>query len=317
MDETSVGRHVRSLRGTIAAASCSRAKATDHASLADRRSYISYLACVAQDVTVQPKLPQVLLGNEHQFTLELLREVAGKLPASISLWRQKSSWNSHGTMRKWLTLLSKALGRLVQQRYVVLLLDVHASHIDNTIFQHARRCGIRIVYLPAKMTRFLQPCDTHVFAKFKLAVRKAWQETKARSLCGRVSTAGWLQVVCGAVEAVVSRGDWRQAFQADGVLDAQQQLSQQLRAELGFDGALMLPRVAPTAEAVRAIFPSRMKVDVLSYVLWQPKCQRPKPKQAAAAASSSKEPPAPLPKRRVLPATFQPAKEVKVIRTLN
>ena len=81
---------------------------SEHASLSQRRSYISHLACVADDRTVQAKLPQVLLGNKHQFTLNFLRSIAGKLPPNIELWRQTSSWNSHSTMRKWLGLLAKS-----------------------------------------------------------------------------------------------------------------------------------------------------------------------------------------------------------------
>ena len=52
------------------------------------------LACVADDPSIQPKLPQVLLGNEHQLTLETMRSIADDLPRSIMVWRQKTSWNS-------------------------------------------------------------------------------------------------------------------------------------------------------------------------------------------------------------------------------
>ena len=90
-------------------------------------------------------------------------------------------------MRQWLSLLAKALGPLVQDRYVVLLLDVHASYIYTSIFLQARRCGIRLVYIPATRTALLQPCDTHVFRIFKMAFRKAWRERKARALAGHVS----------------------------------------------------------------------------------------------------------------------------------
>ena len=130
---------------TIAQVSSGRPMPKDSASLAQRRCNISYIACIAHDAAVQPQLPQVLLGNEHQFTKELLRSLVGKVPPNVSIWRQRSAWNSHATMRKWLSLLSKALGPLMQNRYVVLLLDVHASHIDSSIFLHARRCGVRLV----------------------------------------------------------------------------------------------------------------------------------------------------------------------------
>ena len=151
MDETALVRHVTGLRGTVVKVSAPKQAAIERASLADRRSYISYLACITHDAAVQALLPQVLLGNEHQFTLALLRSVSSQLGPNIQLWRQKSAWNSHQTMRRWLTTLKKALGSLVESRTVVVLVDVHPSHIHNTIFQHARRCGVRLVYIPAKL----------------------------------------------------------------------------------------------------------------------------------------------------------------------
>ena len=94
MDETSICRYVGGLQGTVAAVSLGKPMAKDSASLAERRSYISDLACVAHDAAVQPRLPQVLLGKEHQFTKELLRSLEGRVPPNISLWQQQSAWNS-------------------------------------------------------------------------------------------------------------------------------------------------------------------------------------------------------------------------------
>ena len=318
MDETSVVRHVSGLRGTIVRQRSRGQDAKDHASLGERRSYVSFLACVTHDMSVQAKLPQVLLGNEHQFTREVLRSTAlSSLPPSVALWRQKSAWNSHATMRKWLTLLAKSLRDLVHERYVIVLLDVHPSHFDSTIFQHARRCGLRLIDVPAKMTAFLQPCDTHVFAKFKFAYRKAWQEEKSRAPGGHVSTVCWLQLVCGVVQKIVSQGNWQKAFLATGILESQQQMSSQLLSDLGFHAAAAAPSGAPSEQAAACIFPRcSKKLDIISYILWQPKSHRSKAalgqdSQPAEASSSSSA--VPSQKRRVLPATFQ----AKVIRRLE
>ena len=190
MDETALIRHPTGLRGYVAKVSGPNCIAADKSSLADRRCYMTYLACVADDPSIQPKLPQVLLGNEHQLTLETMRSIADDLPRSIMVWRQKTSWNSKATMRRWLTVLATALGDVVKEgyRYVILL-------VDETILQHARRCGIRLVYIPAKMTAYLQPCETHVFAKFEHAFRKLWRERRSLSPDGAISMRAWMQVV--------------------------------------------------------------------------------------------------------------------------
>ena len=82
--------------------------------------------------------------------------------------------------------MGKSLGDAVRQRYVILLLDVHRSHIDKSILTHAKRCGIRLCYVPASMTGDLQPCDTHLFWKFKSAFRRiAGGAAKLRGLVGQ------------------------------------------------------------------------------------------------------------------------------------
>ena len=115
MDETALIRHPTGLRGYGAKVSGPNCIAADKSSLADRRCYMTYLACVADDPSIQPKLPQVLLGNEHQLTLETMRSIADDLPRSIMVWRQKTSWNSKATMRRWLTILATALGDVVKE----------------------------------------------------------------------------------------------------------------------------------------------------------------------------------------------------------
>ena len=218
-------------------------------------------------------LPQVLVGNEHQFPVKLL-EGLRPLPHGVHMWRCKSAWNNHATMRRYISLLAKSLGDLVQQRYVILLLDVHRSHIDVSIFKHALRCGVRLVYVPASMTGVLQPCDTHLFSRFKAAFANMWRRQKAECVAGVVTTNDWVRVIWRAVEEVVMRGDWQQAFESAGVLRRQQRLACNLREKLGWAELPEVPAGPPAVDLAREIFPRRMRLDVLSYVLWKPKCQR-------------------------------------------
>ncbi len=230
--------------------------------------------------------PQVLLGNHNVFTLQVLRSL-GEMTGNIVLWREKSAWNCHCTMRKWLTLVAKSLGPLVHERYVILLVDVHSSHIDNSIFLHARRCGIRLVYIPSKLTWLLQPCDTHVFAPFKQAVRKAWQHEKARRPNGVVSTETWLQLVCQAIGEVLVGASWRHAFHADGLLQRQARISPKLLEALGFEGEIDLPPVLPSPEEALCIFPARRHVDISRYLTWQTKAEQKKREVADATLEVS------------------------------
>jgi len=198
---------------------------------------------------------------------------------------------------------------------VILLLDVHLSHIDKSIYVHARRCGVRLVYIPAKMTSFLQPCDTHLFAKFKHAFRVSWQRTRSLSPGGVVSTASWMQVVVDAIQQVLPKTNWRSAFLSNGIVEKQRALSMRLRTEFGFDdGGVELPCVPPTAADALSIFPQRMKLDIMSYVLWQTKEARTKRVGQAEDLGQSETL---RPKRRTLPPTFERSKVFRIPRTID
>ena len=113
-------------------------------------------------------------------------------------------------------MLASSLGSVVKERYVILILDVARCNIHPTILAHAKGCGIRLCYIPALMTAELQPCDTHLFARFKASFREMWRRRKAASAAGSVTTMHWRQVVVAAIEAVLLANDWEAAFAAGG-----------------------------------------------------------------------------------------------------
>ena len=142
MDETAIVRHVSGVRGTVVKATSKTQVAIDRASLSDRRSCISLLASITNDASIQAQLRQVLLGNHHTLTLQVLRFIGERI-GSLSLWRQKSASNSHSTMRRWLALL-ESFGASGQIRYVIVILDVHHPTTSIHFFCKARRCGVRL-----------------------------------------------------------------------------------------------------------------------------------------------------------------------------
>ena len=304
MDETALGYHFGGLRGTILRHRANSAAApVDRASLSDVRGHVSYLASICDDVTVQGLLPQVLLGNEHRFTKQVLRSMEGKCPSNVKLWRQKSAWNSHATMRRYVCLLAKNLGVLLQQRYVILLVDTASVHIHMSIYKLARQRGLRLVYVPAKMTRWLQPCDTHLFAAFKRALTDNWRRKKSEVTNGCVDTESWLHVILSTIREIV-QGDWAHAFQRVGLSDQRAQLSPHLFQALGWEAPCRLPLTQITVEEAQRIFPARTRLDFMSYIQWVPAAKR--------AGSTYPQPKAARPKRR-LPPTFRG----RVVQTLD
>ena len=199
---------------------------------------------------------------------------------------------------------------------MILLLDCATVHINASIYKLARRHGLRLVYVPPKMTRFLQPCDTHVFAPFKHALKENWRICKSK---GAVDTQLWLRVIFDTIKQTLA-GDWKKAFLRTGLLSQQEHLSEQTRCATGTEASCQLGSDPPSMEEARSLFPRRLRVDVMSYVLWVPACQRlrvsgPGSRRASVrlAAAKAKALSAPssaaasslAPKRRALPSSFK------------
>ena len=266
MDETSLARHVSGLTGTVVKTPTNKCQLGEVAPLHERRSYITYLATITHDPEVQPRLPQVLIGNHRQFTATVMKDVSF-LPSTVYMWRCKSAWNSHLLMRRYLSLLASSLGSILKERYVILILDVARCHLHPTILAHAKRCRIRLCFIPALMTAELQPCDTHLFARFKATFREHWRRQKALSIAGSLSTLQWLEVVVSTIQAVLPT-DWDAAFAGSGALAEQTRIADVLCAKLGWTSAPLVPEGLPSVETASLVFPRKMKVNVQAYVSW-------------------------------------------------
>ena len=142
----------------------------------------------------------------RQFTATIMKDVSF-LPSNVYMWRCKSAWDSHLLMRRCLSLLASSLGSVLKER-----------RLHPTILAHAKQCRTRLCFIPALMTAELQPCDTHLFARFKATFREHWRRRKALSIAGSLSTLQWLEVVVSTIQAVLPT-DWDAAFAGSGRAD--------------------------------------------------------------------------------------------------
>ena len=127
-----------------------------------------------------------------------------------------------------------------------------------------------------------------------------------------------MQVVFSAIQQILTQTCWREALVSNGLLERQQGLSARLRTVMELDDAV--DHKAPSAKKALCIFPKRMKLNVLSYVLWQPKCVWAKHAQASLAEplNSGSHEVLPWGRRRFLPASFKEATaKRRVPRTID
>ena len=252
----------------------------------DLRGHVTYAAFLCSDAAVQAVLPQIVIGNEKKFTKAMHNSILKVGAGPVSFWRYISAWNSHAKMRRILGLLSTSLQPWKDTHQPILLLDCANCHIHATVWSLAKTYGIRLVFIPARLTFLLQPADTHLFFKFKASLKRKWLDAAVASDTGVVSDEAWLRVVIGSVKELLSDSTWSHAFESNGIKQHQAGVSNRVLSKLSWDHVPPLPAGAPTLQQLRVLFPKRMKLKSASILNYTPT----KKKHSAAPASGSTGP---------------------------
>ena len=289
MDETSVAYSFTKGKGlVISQKACPPGKKhrKQKISSADDKRRVSLLACLTNDPEVQPKLPQVILGNEASFTLDLLKKLKAHTPGNYHLIRGKSSWNSHAQMRDLICLIAKSLEGYMETHQVILVMDVAKCHFQRTISALATKKGIRLLYVPAKCTWLLQPADTHCFALLKGKLREEWGRLRSESVDGTISHQLWLCTVMSVTQALLNGTKWGPAFQAAGLL-GEARLSQRVLDQLGWESHKPIADLLPSDNQLKLVFPTRSKFSRASLFSWFVPKAKAKPKAKGKAKAKA------------------------------
>ena len=182
-------------------------KAAAAASLAARRTRVTFMATVIDDSTLQQHMPQVILTNERLFG----RHPPFRIRGNVRVWTGRTAWVTAASMRRWLSLLRVCLNeRAVVGRPVLLFLDQAPAHLSES--EHAKRCKIRLLFIPRGLTWLLQPADVALFSRFKHHLRMLCCRRQVASDRGQLRPLEWLHVVCDSIAAVLPSVAWRRIF---------------------------------------------------------------------------------------------------------
>ena len=264
MDEASLSLRLTGNKGTVLR---KQPLACDRVSLSARRSACTYMASVCTDPALNKRLPQVLVGNAHQFTKAVLA-AKSDLGEKLLLWKEQSAWVNRFVMVRYIKKLCERLGSDLTDRCAFLLVDMASPHIHADVFRVARKKGLRMLLVPAGLTPWLQPLDSHVFRQFRAKLQELWLSCKSDAPDGEVSTCAWLQRVSEAVQQVVVGRSWAHAFRHAGVL-GQDELSQRLLQALNWKAAPKVALSLPASGQAAAMFPRRCKANVQAWVQWK------------------------------------------------
>ena len=230
------------------------------------RGCFTHIAMICDDASLQPRLPQIFLGNEHIFTKRIVDATQPGLAKNILLWRRKSVWVNKRTMVEVVQALAAALGPELAARRVMFLLDSCSVHMGRGFLRACTARGILVHYVPAKLTWLLQPLDTHAFSKFKVVIGCAYRHEIMKH--GQCELAAMLRIVAGAVRKVLQGVRWSYAFDTNGFGKGQTEVRQAILDVLDRESAVGASSQLPTYAQFTSIFPRRAALplaDLLSF----------------------------------------------------
>ena len=105
------------------------------------RGNLSFAAIICDDTTMQPRLPQVLVGNEHVLRLQDLDAVKASLPANVYLIRRKSCWLDHVLFAQIITWLREAVSKVDKHIQILLLCDASPVHLHPLVLQTSKKAS--------------------------------------------------------------------------------------------------------------------------------------------------------------------------------
>ena len=231
VDETNIARAYDSKRGLVLTTRHRRKPVLLPQPQRARGSF-SHVAFICDDPSVQPRLPQLILGNEHVLPRRDLEALQSSLAPNVYLIRGKSSWLDHPTFCMALRWLARALQDMKASHAFLLLLDCCYVHLHPSVLRTARKFNIGLCFVPKKTTWLLQPCDTHLFRRYKAYLRRAYHSLQLRKNNSDITTQEMLKLVFEVIRYVLQGTQWEKAFSDNGYALHQQGLCGRIKTVL-------------------------------------------------------------------------------------
>ena len=266
MDETACRLFYESKPGILAtraiAKSASRGLLSQQAKRGNTRASLSLVALICDDSSIQPKLPQFLLGNEHILPVPLAGQLKadGGLPSNIRVCRHKSAWINDEKLADIVAHWSRALAEFRHSHQPILILDACPAHLGPKFLGACRRHNIWVQYIPARMTWLLQPCDTHCFGMLKRMFRREYHLALITSATGQVGVRRIVEIIVQGVREVMQGHRWAPAFVGNGWQYQQRFIRQKILKLLEWDTIPSLPAILPNYKEMRSIFPGNREI---------------------------------------------------------
>ena len=157
-------------------------------------------------------------------------------------------------------LLGKALAPRRGQVAPIIFMDTARCHGHARVLRACRDTGIVPIFIPAKATWLLQPLDTHAFALYKAAMRRAYND--AHIDCGNnvLYTVSWIWILVTFTQRVLQGRTWKRSFAGNGFPPGQPGVRHRLFVDTGLQQPLQIGCDEPSAEDIKVVLPKRQRL---------------------------------------------------------
>jgi len=261
MDETSLGNVKPLKRGFTASVGEGHFADTLAKDAAIPRT--SLMASVCSEDGVQELLPQIRLVRSRDGRLPSIRvstcyAEAGAPQLAI---HGTSGFCTVRSLRFYLRLLVRTVRAARPNSVLVLVMDACPVHLVEEVLAQARRAGVYIIFVPAKMTWMLQPLDLRVFAVLKSRIREATFTAKATNRSSRLPPLGLVRVHSAAIRQVLVEQEWSDCMIRSGLTGEVDRLRPALQALLATQSLEpQAPSVAELADLLNVALPRAAKL---------------------------------------------------------
>ena len=142
-----------------------------------------------------------------------------------------SSWNTAQQHLVILRLLKLILEPHLHIYQPIVYFDAAPIHLHPDVLQILHDLDLWYVVLPARLTWLVQPCDTHMFVKFKRYIKDKFQ-AEFEGYADRRSITCMINLVTRAIRTVLQGHDWTHSFRENGLTGEPNRVSSFIRAQI-------------------------------------------------------------------------------------
>lgn len=229
---------------------------TANVSLRQQRTNMTYLAFITDSDEVQKLLPQVMIVSTKSLSDVDTHRLQMTMPSNIHVFRRTKAWLSQTIFMEILNLLATSIERVRGKYEFILCADAFRVHISRQSLQHYGRLGHRFACIPTGMIYLLQPADTHLFSRFKHALRVQSEIFALRRMKSDVNMESLIRAVGVTIMKIVCGQSWKAAFRDLGLNGDQHGLSRRVREKLHMlPTDDQVPKSLPSLAQLESVFP--------------------------------------------------------------